>query len=203
MSFHARAIILTIVSLSTALTGCATLDQRVSSAYTPVAAARGGGPLALTATGAPSQTYKERPVLWIIGTVKNSDGEKMGNLTSQRSGEEILRDALEQELTAAGYTVGQDTGRLEAATRAVNVTRVQISLDEKQSLVKAEGSCTVSVSLELWSKGAVAKKLEYESRFSDFAIRNREMLMQTVLRTALQNLMTRALPEIVAVLGGS
>ncbi len=203
MPIHRNALILTVALLAAALCGCATLDQRVNPAYKPVAAAQGGGgPLALTTTGL-SPAYKDRPVLWIVGTVKNGDGEKMGNLTSQRSSEELLRDAFEQELAAAGYTVSQDAGRPEAAAKAVNISRVRLTLDEKQTLLKVEGACTVSVSLELWSKGAVVKRLEYESRFSDFAVKDREMLMSTVLRTTLQNLMTRAVPEIVAVLGGS
>jgi hypothetical protein len=204
MLFYPRTLSFVLIGVSVALAGCATVDQNVTSLYRPVAVAKGGGgALALTATGSLTRERKERPALWIVGAVKNSDGERVANVTSQLSGDELLLDAFEQELTAAGYTVSRDVSRPEAATKAVNLTRVQLTLDETQGALKAEGSCSVLVALELWKKGAVTKKLEYESKFSDFAVKDRDQLMQTALRTALQNLMSRAMPEIVATLGGS
>ncbi len=48
--------------------------------------------------------------------------------------------------------------------------------------------------------GAMLKKLSYEANFSDFAVKDRELLLQTTLQKALQDAMARAVPEIVAAL---
>ena len=204
MSFFARIVTFSVIPVCLALAGCATVDQRVDAGYQAIGVTKGGGgTLALTATGSPSRGGKERQVLLIVGTVKDGNGERIGNVTSPLSGDELVLDAFQQELAAAGYTVNRDVSRPEEAARAVNLTRVQLTLDETEGMLKAEGVCSVSVSLELWDKGTLIRKLGYESKFSDIAVKDRDQLMQTLLGTALRNLLSRAIPEIVAALGGT
>jgi hypothetical protein len=76
-----------------------------------------------------------------------------------------------------------------------------LDLEEVSSIIKAEGSSRLIFSLELWKNGKKFKKSNYESRTSDFAIKDRDLLLPAILQNSLQDLMKQAVPDLIKELG--
>jgi hypothetical protein len=185
------------------LTGCATYDQSVTMLYHPVTNAVGGsGELYLAATGMRPGTANSGNIKWIIGKVKYTDWRQSGDVLSKVSPNDMVLDALTREFTVAGYQVRQVNTLPEDANKGIVISLTDINLDEDSSIIKDEGSCRVTISLELWRSGNKVRKLDYQSKFSDEAIKGRDMLfLQTVLQNALQDVMKQAVPEIIRQMG--
>ncbi len=192
--FAHGAVGLLLVALTA---GCAT-NRKVMMLYQPtVHDGRGTGTLHLAAA---PEAGGRTDIQWIVGTVKNDDGEPVGDIVSPIAPVDLVTDALRQELSSAGYTVSTDGSLPPGAAKGVVVTGVEIHLGDVASLVKEEAKSRVKISLELWKDGAKIRKFTYESSFSDFAVKDRDQLLPTILQKALQGAMERAVPEIITVL---
>ncbi len=184
--------------LAGVMAGCAT-SRKVTLLYQPVVHdGKGAGTLHLAAA---PEASNRADIQWVLGTVKNDDGESVGDIVSPIAPVDLVTDALRQELSSAGYTVSTDGSLPPGAAKGVVVTGVEIHLGDVASLVKEEGSSRVKISLELWKNGEKTRKFTYESSFSDFAVKDRDQLLPTILQKALQGAMERAVPEIITVLG--
>jgi hypothetical protein len=187
---------------ATLIAGCATYDRKVTLLYQPVVNAGGGsGELYLAASGRRAGTGKTGAVQWVIGKVENSDGEQVGNIVTTVSPNDMILDAFSRELKVAGYKVTQVNTLPADVSKGVVISLIDMSLEEVVSIVKADGQSRLTVTLELWRNGKNFKKLYYETRFSDFAIKDRDLLLPTTLQKTLQELMKQAVPEIIRQIG--
>jgi hypothetical protein len=178
---------------------CATANLKVTVLYQPVVHdGTGAGELYLAGAGG---SASPAGVQWILGTVKDSDGEPRGDIVSPIDPADLVMDAFRQELAAAGYAVSTVSSLPSGGAKGLVITGTDIRLDEVSSLVKAEGTSRVKVSLEVWNQGQVVKRLSYEERLSDFAVKDRDQLLPTILQKALQEIMKQAVPEVVRALG--
>lgn len=182
------------------LSGCATVDRKVSLLYRPVTETRVGSGELLLADPHAGKEPIAATVQWIIGKVKNNDGETVGNIVSTMSPEMILLDAFKQELTTAGYTVSPATALPKHASKGVAVSQIVLSMTEEASIPKDEANATLSVTVELWKNGQKIRQLTYESRISDFAVMDRSLLPGQVLERTLHQVMKQAVPEIASAL---
>ena len=188
-------IMLLLVAL---LAGCATSDLQLKPSYQPVGATKGpGGSLVLASSLEGTVPGVGERIQWILGEVKDTDGKVKGNVTSPTAPTALLRDALQQELLRAGYTVQVAKTVPKEAEFGLVLAASTLQLDETRSLIKVEADCRVSFSVEIWVKGAKTNTLSFESRFSDFAVKDREKLHQDVLQKAFASAFKRALPAIV------
>lgn len=180
------------------LGGCATADLQLKPSYRPVNEAKGpGGSLVLASSLEGTVPGVGERIQWILGEVKDTDGKVKGNVTSPTAPTALLRDALQQELLRAGYTVQVGKAVPKDAEYGLVLAASTLQLDEIRSLVKVEADCRVSFSVEIWVKGAKTNTLSFESRFSDFAVKDREKLHQDVLQKAFASAFKRALPAII------
>lgn len=187
-----------MILLLVLLAGCATSDLQLKPSYQPVNEAKGpGGSLVLASSLEGTVPGVGERIQWILGEVKDTDGKVKGNVTSPTAPTALLRDALQQELLRAGYTVQVGKTVPKDAEYGLVLAASTLQLDETRSLVKVEADCRVSFSVEIWVKGAKTNTLSFESRFSDFAVRDREKLHQDVLQKAFASAFKRALPAIV------
>lgn len=201
MARPGRKIVRGAVGLLFALlvAGCATTNQKVTVLYQPVVHdGTGAGELYLAGTG---RSAGHADIQWVVGTVKNSDEEPVGDIVSPIASADLVTDAFKQELAAAGYTTNLVGSLPQGTAKGIVVTGADIHLEEVSSLIKAEGTSRVKVSVEVWRQGRVVKKLAYEERISDFAVKDRDQLLPTILQKALQEIMKQAVPEIIKVLG--
>lgn len=180
------------------LAGCATSDLQLKPDYQPVADVKStGGPLVLASSLEGTVPGVGERIQWILGEVKDTDGKVKGNVTSPTAPSALVRDALQKELLRAGYAVQVTKTVPQEAAYGLVLAASTLQLDEIRSLVKVEADCRVSFSVEIWVKGAKTNTLSFESRFSDFAVRDREKLHQDVLQKAFASAFKRALPAIV------
>ncbi|MCE1227732.1 MAG: hypothetical protein LWW87_14810 [Geobacteraceae bacterium] len=180
------------------LAGCATSDLQLRPSYQPVNEAKGpGGSLVLASSLEGTVPGVGERIQWILGEVKDTDGKVKGNVTSPTAPSALVRDALQKELLRAGYGVQVTKTVPQEAAYGLVLAASTLQLDETRSLVKVEADCRVSFSVEIWVKGAKTNTLSFESRFSDFAVRDREKLHQDVLQKAFASAFKRALPAIV------
>lgn len=179
------------------LTACAPTDLVLKPAYEPVGVSKGGGSLVLVSSldGA-TKTDGAVRVQFVYGEIKDTDGKIKGNVVSQMAPATLVRDALQQELLKAGYLVQLAAGIPKEADSGVVLTAATISLDEVTSLVKIEAECKVNMTLELWKKGALVRKLTYGKNVSDFAVRDREKLHQQLLQKTLGAVMKDATADL-------
>lgn len=192
------AILVFLVSI---LAGCAT-DRKITPLYLPSVYVTGGsGVLYLAESGALPGTGKAGSVHWIIGKVKNSDGDTLGDVVTTIAPADMVLDAFNQELTKAGYKVMRVNTLPAKVAKGVDITGLNLKLVEVSSIMRSEGTSSVTISLDLWKNGKKFKRLDYQTGFSDYAIKDRQLLLPETLQKAMQNLMEQAVPEIIKNLG--
>ncbi len=200
MKVTLRYILLFVVlAVSTLLAACAPSDLVIRPSYQPIGESKGaGGPLVVaSALETPAGHGGAERVQFVYGEVKDTDGKVMGSVVSQTSPTAVVRDALQMELLKAGYTVQVAQALPAGVEQGVVLTAATVTLDEVSSLVKIEADCKVNLSLELWKKGALVRRLTYGKNVSDFAVRDREQLHRQLLQKALGAVMKDATADLV------
>ncbi len=184
------------------LAGCATTGQRINPLYQPMVYASGGsGKVVLVAREGRAPLSQNVPVRWVLGSVVTEGGTKSGEITSDIAPADLLLDALEQELSAAGYTVSVAGVLPPDVPQGIEITKVTITIKEVSSVLKAEANGVVGLSADIWKKGTLVDRVSFESRNSDFAVKDRDLLLPSILLKGLQNVMKQAVPVIIKSLG--
>ncbi|PKN22184.1 MAG: hypothetical protein CVU68_04940 [Deltaproteobacteria bacterium HGW-Deltaproteobacteria-3] len=178
------------------LGGCATYTKQLVMRYDPITTTRfGGGDLYLinaelqppTASGA-----------WAIGNTKNGDGVMVDTLWSGVSPAGLVQSALQRELGQTGYAVIPAQKAPDLYSKVVEITEARVVVDQITKVPQVDAVCTISVSLTVMKNGAPVRKLRYEAKSSDLAIKDRDRLAETILRSTMQDVMRQAIPDIVA-----
>lgn len=178
--------------------GCAATGRKVTVLYQPSVYVGGGsGNLYLTAAGVRSEPGKTDSTQWIIGKVKNDEGNQTGDIVTTIAPADLFLDAFSRELANSGYKIISVNTLPEDVPKAISIAMTEIKMEDISSILKDEGSGRLTVSLELWKNGKKFKKLYYESGYSDSAFKGRDLLLQDILQKALQGLMEKAVPEII------
>lgn len=188
-----------LMALFLSASGCARYARNVSHLYDPVTMSKGGSGTLYIVTPADKQT-KADDVKWVIGIVKDDDGKKIDEVMSSKSAEELIQDALTQELRRSGYTVVATASRQPDQVKTVELTKVDLALEQISDIADLKASCRISVSLDVYKKGQLVKKLQYESKNSDRSIKDRNLLAGKVLQDALQSAMQKAVPDLITIL---
>lgn len=188
-----------LVFMVALLGGCATADLQLKPSYQAVVDSKGpGGSLILASSLEGTVAGVGERIQWILGDVKDTDGKVTGAVTSPIAPSALVRDALQKELLRAGYGVRLDKSLHTGGEQGLVLSASTMHLDEVRSLVKYEADCRVSFSVEIWVKGVKTNTLSFESRFSDFAVKDREQLHLDVIQKAFASAFRRAIPAIVA-----
>ena len=187
---------------SAMVAGCASLDQKVTLLYQPVVkGSHGTGEVYLATAKGESWEGKPGTIQWVVGKVKDSRSGREGEILTSIAPGDLVMDALKEELTAAGYSIILVNSLPPEVNRGIVITRTDLNLDEDSSIIKADGSSRLTTSLELWKNGRKFKKIDYESRYSDLALRDRDLLLPNILQNTMQDLMKQAVPDLVKELG--
>lgn len=224
MTARKCGIVLVGMLLSLTVAACAIADQGGSWRYEPTFHAGGGtgeiylaahagqySPIAggakLRIRGIPKARTKARisnaiAQRWVIGRVENSKGQELGAIVSPMATDALLLDALEKELSAAGYRVKVVDKLPKGVGKGVALTRVSVKMDEVLGRVTTDGTCKISLGIDLWENGALVKTLTYDTIFSDFALSERNQIQETILRGALNDLMNKAIPDVIGMKRG-
>jgi len=193
---HRRTLLALGLMALLILGGCATYTKQLVMRYDPITTTRfGGGDLYLinaelqppTASGA-----------WAIGNTKNGDGLMVDTLWSGVSPAGLVQSALQRELGQTGYAVIPAQKAPDLYSKVVEITEARVVVDQITKVPQVDAVCTISVSLTVMKNGAPVRKLRYEAKSSDLAIKERDRLAETILRNTMQDVMRQAIPDIVA-----
>jgi len=193
---HRRTLLALGLMALLILGGCATYTKQLVMRYDPITTTRfGGGDLYLinaelqppTASGA-----------WAIGNTKNGDGVLVDTLWSGVSPAGLVQSALQRELGQTGYAVIPAQKAPDLYSKVVEITEARVVVDQITKVPQVDATCTISVSLTVMKNGTPVRKLRYEAKGSDLAIKDRDRLAETILRNTMQDVMRQAIPDIVA-----
>ncbi len=190
--------ILYLVTAAVALlvTGCAAVDQNVNFLYQPTPFGNGGSGDLYLSTGDRSASASGKSVEWVIGEIKDSDGENKGRIISVRSPMDMVSDAFAQEFKSAGYNVITVDALPANVGKGIRLESVTVRLDEVKGLVKLETTCTVKVKLEPWRNGVALNKLNYENTYTASTLVDRDLFLLQSLQSTMQELMARVVREV-------
>jgi|GEM_PF-1561025 len=196
-----REFIKLLLLLSLALSaGCAAPGSHVSVGYTPFVNATGGsGEIYLVQDLTPQIAQK---ALWVIGAVKDADGEKVNDLVVSSMPADLISAMLAEELTNAGYLVKQTKSIPEQPVKVVRLSLVKLSLDEKLSVLnfKLDATAAVSIGVELRNNGAKLQAFDYRASYSDSDFKEGDLLGALILKNAIRDIMKQAVPDIIKTL---
>lgn len=187
-------MLLTLTCLITAL-GCARYTRDVNTIYEPTSSVKGGSGDVYVVIPANRQTNSPG-VKWVLGTVKNDDNQKIDEITSPRSPEEIIQEAFRLELKKAGYNVILATKMPADAQRAIDLNKTEIELDQITDFADLIAKCRVFVAADVYLNGKMVKRFQYESKSSKTDIKDRDLLARVVLEDAMHSVMLKAMPEL-------
>ncbi len=194
-------MLIPVLSSVLLMSGCATVDRKVNLHYEVSAPATGGsGELYVAQEGGHGVSGAETAVQWIMGKIQDTDGKHLANIVTPTAPTELMTGAFKEELKAAGYRILPVTSLPADVAKGIVFGNITIALDEVSSFVKADAKCTAKVSAEIWRDGSRITKLDYETIYNDSAVTDRDRILQDTLQRALQNLMKRAVPEIIKAL---
>lgn len=179
-------------------TGCAQVAHKVDVLYSPLATYRGGtGSLQLVADDKVRESDAGPSIRWVLGQIKNDEGDTTGEIISTIRPQEIFTDAFKQELTASGYQISFPKELDKFTGKGVVLTDISVQLVEMPSLAKLESSCTILLKMDLWKSGTVVKRTEYRSKVSDIAVMDRDQLPPSLYKKAIGDIMQQAVPDII------
>lgn len=182
------------------LSGCATTqDSRVSLLYEPTGTARGGfGEIVLYTPESNKETAGKSPAQWELGRISDKEGKTIAKIISSRSPNDLIIDAFTQELKSSGYSpvsIGRNPSF--EAEKGVRILDVSIKIDEIKRFLSDEATSVATLTVQPLRNGNELKKLRYESRITFSRVSDRDQIANDVLHKTLQNLMQKAMPDIV------
>lgn len=188
--------LLALIMLIILVGGCARYARSVNMLYDPAAVSQqGSGDLYIVIPE--NQVTPSAQVKWVLGTVTDDENKKIDELFSPRSPAELAQSALTQELKQSGYTVLPTAKRPEAHVKLIDISKVDISLNQLSDFADLKATCRVLIALDVYKNGKLIRKLEYQSLSSKTDIKDRDLLARVVLQEALQSVMTKALPDLI------
>jgi hypothetical protein len=194
----AKFVILIMGLISVFTAGCAQVAHKVDVLYSPLATYRGGtGSLELATVDSARDGRSGPSIRWVLGQIKDTEGAATGEIISSIRPQDVITDAFEQELTAAGYQISFSKALDKQTKKGVVFTSISVQLEEIPSLAKLESSCTILLKMDLWKSGAVVKRSEYRSKLSDIAVVDRDQLPGSLYQKAIQEIMYQAVPDII------
>jgi len=191
--------LLALIMLIMLAGGCARYARSVNMLYNPAAVSQqGSGDLYVVIPE--NQLTPSAQVKWVLGKVTDDENKMIDELFSPRSPAELAQSALSLELKRTGYTVLPVAKRPDAHTKLIDISKVDISLNQLSDFADLKATCRVLVALDIYKNGELIRKLEYQSLSSKTDIKDRDLLARVVLQEALQSVMTKALPDLVQLL---
>ena len=199
-----KSILISIMLFSVLLiSGCVTVNQRVDLLYEPTGTAKGGfGEFNLTeAPDIRPHSGEKIGGQWVLGNIFDKDGEKVANVVTSRSPNDLIIDVFSQELKSSGYKAVQVIKSLPTGVgKGLRIVDVKIDLDKTTKLFMSEATCSVKITVQPWRDGNATNTLKYEAVLTTSKITDRDRIVTDILQKTLQKVMAKAMPEIVGII---
>jgi hypothetical protein len=190
---------LCLVILISLLSGCATVDQKISLTYKPVDRpfGRNSGEVFVSRSDS-APLLRNAKGEWIVGSLNNVHSVRQADLLSERTVGEWISDALVQELKQAGYSAIYAAPLPAGATRAIIVNDINVFMNVNSGSVSVETKQELKFNVDIILDGLKIKTLAIAARDNKTlpltaSIDAKELIM----RQSLQDAMQQVIPELI------
>jgi len=135
-----------------------------------------------------------------IGKLRDSDGRPVGDILTTSALDEMMLHSFRNEMKSAGYRVSSGDRVPPAAAKAIELGTLDLTLEQVKGITRDEAKCAMAITIKVYKNGVMVRKLGYEARNSNVAVRDRDDLAQNVFDTSLSSILRQAVPEIIAIL---
>lgn len=137
------------------------------------------------------------PLKISVGEVKDSRGQTVGDFVIPVYSGDLLVDALQEKLMAAGYSVRLGLQLPRNAGRGIGLSLISDDMDQTSGLLTLKGSCRLRMKADTWHNGVKIATHVYESKVSDYALMDQDQLLVKLMKKASENIMAQSVPEII------
>lgn len=182
------------------ITGCATVDQKISLGYSQVDRpfGRHSGTVVVAISPSKVSTKNDKGEI-IVGALNNANGVHQANILADNSFEEWIMESLLRELQVLGFTARVQPQIPGDAQNGIQISNTRISLDVNQGIVSDDARQLLQFSVDLYSKGSKVKTFTVASRDTriiPFSASRTEL--EKIMRSSLQEAMLQIIPEIIS-----
>jgi len=189
-----------LVLLISLLSGCATVDQKITLTYQPFDQTIGNNSGEVFVSRIDTSTpLRNRKGEWIIGSLNNVHAVREADLLSNKALGEWVSDALIQELKQAGYTVAYSVKPPVNAARSMTIRDINVFLNVNSGAVSTETRHELKFNVDIFSNGTLIKT------FTIAAIDNKTLALgasieekELIMRQSLQDAMRQIIPDLIA-----
>jgi hypothetical protein len=135
-----------------------------------------------------------------IGKLLDSGGKPVGDIQTSTALDAMMLHSFNNEMKTAGYQVSSGETPPAAATKVIELGALDITIEQVRGISRDEAKCSMGLDIKVFKNGVMVKKLGYEARNSNFAVRNRDDLAQSVFNGSFSSLLIQAVPDIVTIL---
>ena len=191
-----RFTLFTLVCLLCTITGCAGKPVNPTISFMMGTSANASGGSGELFIGSSSKAV----VGTSIGRLRDSDGRPVGDILTTTALDAMMLHSFRNEMKSAGYTVSSGDTVPPTAAKAIELGNLDLTLDQVKGVTRDEAKCAMGIAVKVYKNGVMVRKLTYEARNSNVAVRDRDDLAQTVFDTSLSSILRQAVPESIAIL---
>jgi hypothetical protein len=199
MNSRGLSLSLCLIILICSLSGCATVDQKISLAYKPVDKpfGRNTGEVFVSRVD-PASLLRNTKGDWIVGALNNVHGVRQADLLSERAVGDWISDALIQELKQAGYAASYSSKMPQGAARGVVINDINAFMNVNKGTVSADTKQELKFNVDVILDGAKVKTLTIAARDKktlalSASLEEKELIMLQSLQDAMQ----QVIPELI------
>lgn len=199
MNSRVLSLSLSLLMLICFLSGCATVDQKISLTYKPVDKpfGRNTGEVFVSRVD-PASLLRNTKGDWIVGALNNVHGVKQADLLSEKSVGEWISDALIQELKQAGYTASYTAKVPQGSVRGVVINDINAFMNENKGTVSADTKQELKFNVDVIIDGAKVKTLTIAARDKKtLAMSASQEEKERIMLLSLQDAMQQVIPELL------
>jgi len=199
MNSRVLSLSLRLLMLICFLSGCATVDQKISLTYKPVDKpfGRNSGEVFVSRVD-PASLPRNTKGDWIVGALNNVHGVRQADLLSEKSVGEWISDALIQELKQAGYTASYAAKVPQGPVRGVVINDINAFMNENKGTVSADTKQELKFNVDVIIDGAKVKTLTIAARDKKtLAMSASQEEKERIMLLSLQDAMQQVIPELL------
>ena len=190
--------LLVVATAASLLSSCATVDQKIVLAYSPVERpfSRQSGEIAVSRVE-PRTSLKNSKGEWIVGSINDANGAHKADILSDRSLEEWITDALLLELKRVGYNVSYNSSLPQGVAKGIVISDINAFLNIAKETVSDVIKHEFHFNMDVFLNGAKTKTFSVATPGTKTLLSASKEELEKIMLQSLQGAILQILPEII------
>ena len=182
------------------LSGCATVDQKITMNYSPIDRGFGRHTETVVVSKTESTPFaRNNKGEWIIGSINNVHGVQMADLLADRNQGEWITEALLLELKHAGYSATCKNPLPIGTAFGIQLSNINAFMNLNRGLVSTEIKHELKFNVDLFLSGVKIKSFAVASRTSQtVSLKASENESAMIILQTIQDAMQQVMSEVNA-----